>query len=269
MSRWHNHVVLITGGSRGLGFAIASAFQQAGAQVVLAARDEQQLRFAAMELSASSRECVAIAADVTSDEQVTHLVEQVIEQFGRLDVLINAAGKSARGSVRTTTVDQYQDLLAMNFLSAVRVTNAALPHLLKSRGHVVNIGSLAAKSAGKHLGAYPASKFPLAAWSQQLRLELGPEGLHVLLVCPGPIRRDDAGQRYDDQATELPADARKPGGGVKLKGIDPDWLARRIVLACERRQAELIVPARARLLFAISALSPSLGDWIVRRMSSG
>jgi short-subunit dehydrogenase len=117
------------------------------------------------------------------------------------------------------------------------------------------------------LGAYPASKFPLAAYAQQLRLELGPLGLHTLLVCPGPIRRDDAGSRYDSKAGDLPAAAREPGGGVKLKGIDPDWLARRILVACERRQAELIVPGRAKLLFAISQLWPALGDWIVTRMT--
>jgi uncharacterized protein len=96
---------------------------------------------------------------------------------------------------------------------------------------------------------------------------MGPLGLHTLLVCPGPIRRDDAGNRYDAIAGDLPAEARQPGGGVKLKGIDAGWLARRVLLACERRQAELIVPARAKLLFAISQLWPSFGDWIVTRMT--
>jgi short-subunit dehydrogenase len=138
---------------------------------------------------------------------------------------------------------------------------------LKARGHVVHIGSLAAKSASRYLGAYPASKFPLAAYSQQLRLELGPHGLHTLLVCPGPIRREDAGSRYDAQAATLPPEARRPGGGVKLEGIEPDWLARRIMAACEQRQAELVVPARAKLLFALTQLWPTLGDWIITRMS--
>jgi short-subunit dehydrogenase len=147
------------------------------------------------------------------------------------------------------------------------VTRAGLPHLLQTHGHVVHIGSLAAKTASRFLGAYPASKFPLAAYAQQLRMELGPQGLHVLLVCPGPIRRDDAGSRYDAEAGNLPPEARQPGGGVKLKGIDPDWLAHRILVACERRQAELIVPGRARLLFALSQLWPSLGDWIITRMT--
>jgi hypothetical protein len=87
------------------------------------------------------------------------------------------------------------------------------------------------------------------------------------LVLPGPIAREDAGVRYASQAADLPANARQPGGGVKLKGIDPAKLARRILRACERRRPELVVPARARLLFTLQQLSPRLGDWILRRMT--
>ena len=208
-----------------------------------------------------------VAGDVTRQADVERLVSTVVGEQGRLDLLVNCAGRSSRGAIVETTAEQFQELLELNFLAAVRTTQAALPHLLKARGHVVQIGSLAAKTASPHLGAYPASKFPLAAYCQQLRLELGPQGLHVLLVCPGPLRRDDAGTRYDAASANLPDSARKPGGGVKLKGIDPDWLARRILTACERRKAELIVPGKARLLFAISQLWPSLGDWIVKRMT--
>jgi short-subunit dehydrogenase len=108
----------------------------------------------------------------------------------------------------------------------------------------------------------------VAAYSQQLRYELNPLGVHVLLVCPGPIARPDAGQRYDEQASGLPDWARKPGGGVKLKGIPPEKLARRILQYCERRKPELVMPAKARILFALAQLSPTLGDWIIGRMTS-
>jgi len=89
----------------------------------------------------------------------------------------------------------------------------------------------------------------------------------VLLVLPGPIARSDAGSRYDDQAAGLPSGAGQPGGGIRLKGIDPAKLAQRILRACERRQPELVVPASARLLFALQQLSPRLGDWIIRKMT--
>ena len=94
--------------------------------------------------------------------------------------------------------------------------------------------------------------------------------MHVLLVCPGPVALADRTNVYEQLAERkgLPGDAGKPGAGVKLKGIDPTWLARRIVRACQRREPELIVPLRVRLLLAVSALSPRLGDWIIRRMTS-
>jgi short-subunit dehydrogenase len=267
MSYWTDKVALVTGGSAGLGLAIARALVGAGASVTIAARDEDRLAAARDSLNAGGMACAAIPADVTKQPDCERLVTQTLAARGRLDLLVNCAGRSARGEAAATSADEFAQLIEINFLSAVRVSRAALPRLVASRGHLVFIGSLASKSASRYLGAYPASKFPLAAYAQQLRLELGPQGLHTLLVCPGPIRRDDAGQRYDAAAANLPSEARRPGGGVKLKGIDPDWLAARILRGCERRTPELVVPARARLLFAISQLWPRWGDWIVTRMT--
>ena len=109
---------------------------------------------------------------------------------------------AARDAARSWTRNrkQFQAFLDLNFFGTVRCTRAAVPRLLMTRGHVVNIGSLAAKMAASYLGAYPVSKFAVAAYTHQLRLELGPQGLHVLLVCPGPIARPDAGQRYSGEA---------------------------------------------------------------------
>jgi short-subunit dehydrogenase len=123
------------------------------------------------------------------------------------------------------------------------------------------------------LGAYPASKHPLAALAQQLRIECEPSGLHTLLVCPGPIAREEThaagGARYAAQAPEVPAAAHQPGGGAKMRAIDPHWLAGKILRACEERRAELVVPPRARLLFVLTQLSARLGDWLLKRMTSG
>jgi short-subunit dehydrogenase len=267
MQYWTDKVVLVTGGSMGLGQNIATTYAAAGAKIVLAALPDDQLEKSAADLRAAGSAALGIPADLTRQEQVDALFTQAVEQFGRLDVLVNCAGRSARGRVLDTTPGQFRELLELNFLAGVRCTRAAAPHLIASKGHLVNIGSLAAKSASRHLGAYPASKFPVAAYSQQLRYELNPQGVHVLLVCPGPIARADAGARYDDQAADLPERARNPGGGVKLKGIPPERLAAEILRHCERRKPELVMPARARLLFAISQLSPSLGDWIIGKMT--
>jgi short-subunit dehydrogenase len=260
---------LVTGASSGLGLAIARQFATAGMRVALVARDHAKLQQAADSLQVPAEQTLALVADITQQPDVDRLASQVKQAWGRLDVLVNCAGKSSRGKIEDTTPEQFQELWELNFLAAVRCTRALLPMLLESRGHIVQIGSLAAKGASKFLGAYPASKFALAAYSHQLRLELADRGVHVLLVCPGPIARDDAGQRYAEQSAELPESAKKPGGGVKLKGIPPEELAKKILRACERRQPELVIPGKAKLLFAINQLWPSLGDWITGRMTGG
>src|SRR5207245_29110 len=96
----------------------------------------------------------------------------------------------------------------------VRCTRAAMPHLLASKGHLVNIGSLAGKTGARYMGAYSATKFAVSGYSQQLRAELGPQGLHVLLVSPGPIARDEPRQYSAEKLQSLPPGASKPGGGA-------------------------------------------------------
>lgn len=265
---WRGKTAIVTGGSSGLGRAIAQAFAGAGANVVIAARHAEALEKTAQELRAGSGTVVGVPTDVTRADDVERLVAGTVERFGGLDALVNNAGRSMRRAVLDTTPEDFQQLLELNLIGLVRCTRAAVPHLLARRGHLVNIGSLAGKSAARYVGAYPATKFAVAAYSQQLRLELGPQGLHVLLVCPGPIARDPGfGHQEvarDERNAGLPESAFKPGAGVRTRAVRADVLAAAILRACRRRQSELVVPGSARLLFALMQLSPRLADWIVR-----
>jgi uncharacterized protein len=263
MAYWQQKVALVTGGSSGLGLAIARQLVDRGAKVILVARSEATLDSATRSLGPA---VLPIAADVTQPAALTRAVDKGLELFGRLDLVCHAAGRSMRGEVLDTTREQFEDLWRVNFLAATDLVRATAGQLLASRGHVVLIGSLASHVAPRYLGAYPTSKFPLTAYAQQLRLELGPKGVHTLLVCPGPIARDETGQRYS--AAGVPGEAHRPGGGARVKAIDPHLLASKILTACERRQAELVVPGRARLLFALSQISPRWGDWWLRKMTS-
>jgi short-subunit dehydrogenase len=264
---WQGKAVLVTGGSAGLGRAIAEAFAQAGAEVAIAARRLEPLEQAADELRRAGHEVLSIQADITQQSDVDRMVRETIERFGRLDVLVNNAGRSSRGAVLDTGPEEYRELLELNLIAAVRATRAAAPHLLAAQGHVVNISSLGGKSAARYLGAYNASKFALSGWTHQLRLELAPQGLHVLLVCPGPLARAEIRTYGAEHMAGVPESAFQPGGGVKTNLIEPQWLARRIVKACRRRELELVVPAKARLLFALLQLSPRLGDYLVRKLT--
>jgi short-subunit dehydrogenase len=263
---WSDKVVLVTGGSAGLGLEIARAFIGCGARVAIVGRDENRLSAAKTQLTVSGGQCITVGADLMDAAAAPSVVEQTCHAFGGIDVVVNNVGKSTRGRAADAAPADFQALWELNFLTTVRMTRAAMPHLIARKGSLVNIGSLASKVGSLHLGAYAASKFPLVAYSQQLRLEMAPHGLHVLLVCPGPIRRGDAGQRYPTEAANLPASAQAPGGGVKLKGLDPRKVATRIVKACERREKELILPWRARILFALSQLSAEWGDWLLLKM---
>jgi NAD(P)-dependent dehydrogenase (short-subunit alcohol dehydrogenase family) len=269
MSYWNHKAALVTGGSSGFGRVLAQTLSAAGARVALADRDADALHRTVEQMRSARCAVQGFVADVTRADQVESLVADAVRHWGRLDLLANIVGRSARGKVLDTSPDGFRELLEVNFLSMVHCTRAAAPHLIQSRGHVVNMGSLAAKSAARYLAGYPVSKFAVAAYSQQLRYELGPLGVHVLLVCPGPMARPDAGRRYDDQAGDLPEAARRPGGGVKLQGISPDTLAARVLKYCERRAPELVMPGRARLLFALAQLWPALGDWLLLRMTRG
>jgi short-subunit dehydrogenase len=273
VSYWQGKRAVVTGGSAGFGRVLAATLVGRGARVTIVGRRAEPLEQTAQDLRSRGGNVLSVAADVTNQSDVERLVGTIHSAWGGLDLLCNCAGRSMRGTVLATPADTFRELWEVNFLSALRCTQAFAPALSESHGHVVLVGSLASKVASGYLGAYPASKFPLAALAQQLRLELGQQGLHVLLVCPGPIAREDTppaepGGRYAGQAADIPAAAQKPGGGAKVRAIDPQWLSEQILDACQQRRVELIVPNKARLLFAISQLSPRLGDWLLRRMTS-
>ena len=264
MNYWQDKVVVITGGSSGLGFAFAHELLARGSKVAVVARDPSRLQQAEVALNCPDR-LLCLTANLTHSTEVQALPSSVLERFGRVDALVNCAGRSSRGEVLKTPLDTYRELFELNTMALISCTQAFAASLSSTGGHVVNIGSLASKLASRFLGAYPVSKFPVGAFSQQLRLE-AQGAFHVLLVCPGPIARDDAGRRYQD--SEVPEVAKQPGGGAKLKGLDPYFVVASTLRACQRRRRELILPRKARILVAISAMHPAWGDWLLRKFSS-
>lgn len=268
MSYWTDKVVMITGASSGLGLHLARAWAEQGAKLVMVARDAARLQAAAQSINVPELQVSLISCDITSDEDVEKMMHDL--GFPRLDVLVNCAGASARGTIAETSLADFQSNWDLNVLALLRVTQAALPLLRKSRGHIVNIGSLAGKFGARYVGPYAATKHAVAGLSQQLRLELEPAGVHVLHVCPGPIRREDTAPRYASESMEkLPESAHKPGAGAKIKGIDPTWLARKIVAATEQRKRELLVPWKTNILLLAGVISTRLGDWLLKKMTGG
>lgn len=256
MGNWKDKIVVVTGGSAGLGKAIVDEFASAGATVISLSRSKLE----------DSGNVLHLQADVTDDQSVVTAIDSIIASHQRIDVWVNNVGKSTRVAFQEASIEQYRDLMEINFFPAVRCSLAVLPHLEKSSGSIVLIGTLASRTGWKNIAPYVASKHALSGFAHQLRLETSPK-VHSLFVCPGPIRRDDAETRYQQQAEGLDESAAAPGAGVKISGIDPSYLARKLIAAVEKRKSELVMPRKARLLFAILQLSPRLGDWLLGKFS--
>ena len=263
-------VALVTGGSAGLGFLIAQALLRQEYYVVIVGRSEERLRTAANQLESDSIAGIAFqVADVTKSSDVQGVFDQVFTNQGRLDVLVNCVGQSDRGQIETLSVDRMRELMDQNVVSALLCCQAAIDLLEKSGGVIVNIGSLAAKVSPRFLGGYAIAKHALAAMTGQLRLELKPKGIHVGIVNPGPIRRDDAGHRYTDHVdTELPDQANQPGAGARISGLDPHRVANEVMRMIGKRKPDILMPKHLRFLIAIGHAIPRLGDWLLLKFTS-
>jgi uncharacterized protein len=267
-------VVVVTGASAGLGLAIAKRFYQGGYVVVGVARNEANLietkdQIDKSGIARSTSGFVPMVADVSDRDSVARLFERISAEFGRIDVLVNGVGLSDRGTTASLSGERLSELITANVTTALLCSQAALPLLKESQGVVINIGSLASKVGARHLGGYPAAKHALAGLTQQMRLEWQAVGVHVGLVSPGPIRREDAGHRYQHhvQDPELPSSAMRPGGGTKIKGLDPNWVAEQVLQSVKRRSPDVILPRYARVMIALGHISPRLGDWLLLRMT--
>lgn len=262
MGYWNNKVAIVFGGSAGFGKALATELLDSGAAVTIVARNPERLADAARELSATGAIDTS-SLDVSNFDAVQSIINEVSTRSGQLDAVFNCVGKSTRENLLDVDTNKLNEMLEVNLNSTVNIARAAIPELVKSKGHLVNLGSLASKTAWPYVTSYAVSKSAMATYVHQLRLE-GPTEVNYLLVCPGPIARPDTGTRYDSETRELPEHARAGGAGAKIKGIPPTLLARKIMKACAKRKRELIVPAYVRLAFIASAISPTLGDWILR-----
>jgi NAD(P)-dependent dehydrogenase (short-subunit alcohol dehydrogenase family) len=197
---------LVTGGSSGIGLAIARMLAEEGHALTLAARTVERLEAAAGELAA-----LADAADVSSEEDCVALVAAHVERHGGLDVLVNSAGVGFAGLIGDTATKRFDVQMGVNLRGAFIVTREALPHLRRANGLVVNVASIAATVAVPGLATYGASKAALVSLSRSLAREEASNGVRVTALCPGFV--DTAMAAW----TELPSDEMiQPGDCAEL-----------------------------------------------------
>ena len=256
-------VILITGGSRGLGFAIAEELAAKGARLVLTARRRDELDRARIRLVATGNikpEDVYIqAADVSVVTEIRHLIAAATEYFGQIDGVVNCAGIILVGPVEGHTLASYRQAMDINFFGALHTTLAVLPQMLaRGDGAVVNIASIGGKVAFPHLLPYVASKFAMTGWSQGLRAELTGKGICVTTVFPGVMRTGSHIQaRFTGNAAKeyrwFASAASFPGTAT-----DATAAARKVVTALARGTAEISIGLQAIVAARFSNLAPEL-----------
>lgn len=256
--RFDNKVVLITGGSRGLGLVLARQLAKSGALIGLLARDPDELARARTTIPATSL-VQPLVADVTVASQVEHAIDTLVRRFGRIDVVINNAGQILSAPFADTTDADFKAMIDVHVWGMLNVTRAALPHLSRHReGRVVNICSIGSRIPVPHLSAYCTSKFAQAGLSAVMGEELREQGVRVTTVMPGLMRTGSHVQAWfkGDQPAEFALFSLV--AGLPGTSMGAERAARLILAAAARGDAEAIVPCTVRQIAKVAALFPNL-----------
>ena len=245
--------VIITGASSGIGAATAQAFAAAGANVVLAARDQAKL--AAVAGTIAGRTLVT-PTDVSDRSAIERLVAETVATFGGVDIVINNAGVGLAAPVTTMSVNDFEQALAVDLLGPLLLTQAALPHMRRDGGQLIYVSSVVGLRALPYLGGYAAAKAALDRLTEALRVELRGSGITVTLVRPGSTHTGFAQNRLG---------SGRERRRVTARAATPEQVARAILKAAVREPRVAYVSLIDRLTLGFSLLAPQLTDWMLGR----
>ncbi|MFC4078128.1 SDR family oxidoreductase [Salinithrix halophila] len=187
MADLNGKVAIVTGASKGLGAAVARRFAKSGAQVVAAARNRDKLEALTREYP---DQILPIQCDITQPDQVQDLINTTAKELERIDILVNNAGIGRFGKVQDLSIEDWDQMMDVNLKGVFLACKYAIPHLIRSKGHIVNVSSVAGTVTFSGGGGYCASKFGLMALSEVLTQELKKEEVKVNTLCPGSIQTD-------------------------------------------------------------------------------
>jgi len=258
-------VVLITGGSRGLGLVLARHICSRGGNVVLIARDAEELARAKSDLARRHSTVMTIPCDLLDTEQIQAAVRQAIDRFGKIDILINNAGTIEVGPLEHLMPEDFERAMRLHFWAPFDLISQIVPEMrIWGGGRIVNISSIGGKVAVPHMASYSASKFALTGFSDAIRAELARDNIHVTTVAPGLMRTGSHVNakfkgRHDDEFAWFAASA-----GAPLISMNADRAARKILAACRRGQPSLTLTFTARTTILGNALFPNLTGYTMK-----
>ncbi len=252
MDYFDGKVVCITGGARGIGFAVARLLGLRGARVVISDIEDRILEEAESGLSAAGIEVVSAKADVTSYEDCRELVKVALSRFGKLDVLVNNAGISVVSNFEECTPEVCERLYRVNLIGQVFMTRAALDALKESRGQILFMSSVSGIRAIPTGSLYSSSKAALRSFAESIRLELKPYGVHVGVICPGFTTTDPRKTVMKGDGSPRPID-RPPHD-------TPEGVAKGVARVLENKERERVLTRMGKMTLVLQRLCPSLLD---------
>jgi len=253
-----DEVAIVTGGSRGLGFAIARELAQAGCRVVICARREDELRRAAEQL-AEFGEVVPVVCDVANRDDVDRMIRTANEYFGSVDIVVNNAGVIEVGPSDAMRLADYQKLMDIMYWGTIHSTLAVLPQMKERRhGRIVNITSIGGKISVPHMLPYSGAKFATVGFSEGLHAEVAKDGVVVTTVVPGVMRTGSY------RHARFKGDVRREYAWfstmskMRLVSMSDGRAARLIVRAMRRRPREVTLSAPAKFGARVAGVTPAL-----------
>jgi len=257
-------VVVITGASSGIGLACAREFYKNGCRIVIASRNREALIALRDELNPDQKRVLVVRTDVSKEADCKALIEATIQHFGKLDILINNAGITMRALFKDVSIQVLKQLMDVNFWGMIYCTKFAIPHLLKSKGSVVGMSSVAGYKGLPTRTGYSASKFALEGFLETLRIENLTTGLHVLIARPGFTATNI-------RNTMLDAEGQQQGESHmdEERSMTPEEVARNIYKAVRKRQNYMLLSSTAKLSFWINKFFPLFVDRMVFKHVAG
>lgn len=251
-------VVIITGGTSGIGRALAEEFGLRGSKILVTGRNKTQLETTVETMRSKGIEIEGFVGDVSLENDNLMMAKMAISKFGRIDVLINNAGISMRALFEDVDLAVVKKVMDINFYGALYATKYCLPEIIKSRGSVVGISSIAGYRGLPGRTGYSASKFALNGFLEVLRTELLKRGVHVLTACPGFT---SSGIRKNALTKDGSQQGESPRAEEEM--MSAEECARHIYRATVKRRRELILTSQGKLTVWLNKLFPALADRMV------
>jgi short-subunit dehydrogenase len=256
---FQNRLVVITGGSRGLGLLLARQLADEGAALVLCARDSEELAIAADELRQRAAFVATYTCDVADADDIAKLFARIRREVGSVDVLINNAGIINVGPIETMTPDDYQQAMAVHFWATLLCTEHVLPDMRRrGEGRIINISSVGGEIGVPHLVPYCASKFALNGLSQGMRAELVKDGVYVTTVCPGLMRTGSARNALFKSQHRAEYAWFSIIGSMPFFSMSANRAAAQIIRASRYGRAKITLSIPAKLGVVANTLAPEL-----------